>query len=237
MEENQKELMKVLNKGQLREAEEILEKHPQIDVNKIKDEYGTRPIHFATYKHDSLAFVKYLIEQKGANVNIKDDYEQTPLVEAVKIGCATVCRYLIDNGADVNAKDVNDRTALMEAAWRGYLNICQLLVEHDANVTAEADDGSTAISYSAMNSHLEIVKYLSWKGGVPLKSHEIFSENGGNEHKRRLVAHYFDKSQNREILIALASAKMVNRLGSSSPIIMLKTDLLRLLFQILDNKL
>jgi len=55
--------------------------------------------------------VRQLIE-KGADVNAKDQFQETPLHDAASRGNTDVAKLLIEKGADVNAKDNYGKTAL-----------------------------------------------------------------------------------------------------------------------------
>ena len=58
-----------------------------------------------------LDIVKCLIE-KGADVNAKDEDEETALHLASEEGHLEIVQYLIEKGADINAKDCYGQTAL-----------------------------------------------------------------------------------------------------------------------------
>lgn len=58
-----------------------------------------------------------------ADVNAKNKYGNTALMDAVFIGGLEVVKYLIKRGADVNAKDKYGDTELMKAASMGNLEV------------------------------------------------------------------------------------------------------------------
>jgi len=61
------------------------------------------PIHYSS-KYGHLKIVDYLIS-RGANVNARDEYDQTPLHFASENGHLSVVEYLLDHGADIDAQD------------------------------------------------------------------------------------------------------------------------------------
>ncbi len=54
--------------------------------------------------------VKYLVEEKNADVNAKDNYGNTPLHWAAGRGHLPVVRYLIEKGAKVDAMNILGQT-------------------------------------------------------------------------------------------------------------------------------
>ena len=56
--------------------------------------------------------VQYLIE-KGANVEVKDEEQQTPLHIAYMDAFTDVVKYLVSNGANKNAKNKNGKHHMM----------------------------------------------------------------------------------------------------------------------------
>ena len=118
------------------EKKELKELNRQLELN-------ARLIEVAANRLEPLRKVKKLIK-KGANVNARNNYGRTALMEAVYSGRLDKAEMLIENGADVNAKDNARRTALMEAAGRGYSDIEKLPIEKGANASIQDNDGKTA---------------------------------------------------------------------------------------------
>ena len=68
----------------------------------------------------------------GANVNAKDNYGWTALMEATFWGHTETAELLLKHGADVNAENKYGRTALMRAMTRGYTETADLLRRYGA---------------------------------------------------------------------------------------------------------
>ena len=101
------------------------------------------------------------ILSKGANVNIADDYHQTPLYRATWGGYFDICKLLLDHGSNVNIPGDYQETPLYTAAWRGYLDITKLLLDNGANPNISSlQSGRTPIAIAASNKHFGICKYL-----------------------------------------------------------------------------
>ena len=90
----------------------------------------------ATRKGD-LAQVKALLD-KGASVNSKSSYGQTPLFFACDRGYTEIVKLLLDRGADVNVEDnFYHASALSWAAQKDRFEIVKLLLDHGAKSPAE----------------------------------------------------------------------------------------------------
>ncbi|MFC1793923.1 ankyrin repeat domain-containing protein [Planctomycetota bacterium] len=77
---------------------------------------------------NDLEKVKELIA-KGANVNARDMFGNTPLLQAIKIGRLSFVEPLIAAGANVNAKDPQGKTPLYLAKEKGYADLEKRLIE------------------------------------------------------------------------------------------------------------
>jgi hypothetical protein len=90
----------------------------------------------ATRKGD-LAQVKALLD-KGASVNSKSSYGQTPLFFACDRGYTEIAKLLLDRGADVNVEDnFYHASALSWAAQKDRFEIVKLLLDHGAKSPGE----------------------------------------------------------------------------------------------------
>jgi ankyrin repeat protein len=79
------------------------------------------------------AVVKLLLE-KGAELEAKDMFGQTPLSQAVRAGNGreAVVKMLLEKGAELEAKDKDGQTPLSWAAENGYEAMVKLLLEKGA---------------------------------------------------------------------------------------------------------
>jgi len=82
--------------------------------------------------------VKNLID-KGADVNVRDEYQYTPLHKASEGGYTETVKLLIDKGADVNAKGRWNLTPLHYAVREGHADIAVFLVDKGADVNAKEE--------------------------------------------------------------------------------------------------
>ena len=113
----------------------------------------------ATRKGD-VAAVRSLIA-KGADVNAKWRYNQTPLFKAAERGHTEVVKALIEAGADVNVRDTfYQATALYWATDKGHTEIVRALVNKDA--VGKED----VLLTGAREGNAEFVKIALAKGGM-----------------------------------------------------------------------
>ncbi|HQP04983.1 MAG TPA: ankyrin repeat domain-containing protein, partial [Bacteroidales bacterium] len=119
-------------------------------------------------KEGSFEIAQLLIE-KGANVNARNEYGETPLHFASKEGSFEIAQLLIERGANVNAKAKYSHTPLHYAS-EGYLDIAKLLIEKGADVNAKISDdlryyaGYTPLHFASKEGSFEIAQLLIEKG-------------------------------------------------------------------------
>ena len=76
---------------------------------------------------------------KGANIEEKDEYGDTPLIDAAFTGKKESLRVLIDNKANIEARGAFDSTALLRAAERGHSECVEELLKHGADIPAQPE--------------------------------------------------------------------------------------------------
>ncbi|KAJ7501641.1 hypothetical protein B0H11DRAFT_724791 [Mycena galericulata] len=77
--------------------------------------------------------VRSLVE-RGANVNYRDYFGQTPLHLAAEHGYSDIASFLVEHGADVNSENISGETLLHLAAEHNHLDIASFLFQHNAEV-------------------------------------------------------------------------------------------------------
>ncbi|WP_050978422.1 ankyrin repeat domain-containing protein [Beggiatoa alba] len=133
------------------------------DIN-TQDTYGNTPLHYAcglglkdserqlrqlgtSLKHtvvENTDFINLLLKN-GANPNIRNKQQETPLIPAIYQGRIATVELLLNSGANVNFQTVNGYTPLMLATYHCYQDIVQLLLDFNAD-TSIKDTSATPFS-------------------------------------------------------------------------------------------
>ena len=128
---------------------------PECVLNK-RDIALQTALHFATnYGH--LQCVHQLLE-KGAIIDVANDWGETPLIIAVKKGFEDIVLEFISRHANVEKADIRGFDALMYAAANGYYNILKILLLSGMDVNHKVK--TTALHEAARHGHCDCVKEL-----------------------------------------------------------------------------
>jgi ankyrin repeat protein len=111
----------------------------------------------ATKTNDAAA-VRTLIEN-GADLNVQDGEEQTPLIIATKCNYIEIARLLIEAGANLNIQDNCGMTALVSAICEETAIIAELLIKAGADLEIESPVG-TALAVAIYFKSVEIATQL-----------------------------------------------------------------------------
>ena len=116
-------------------AQKYLDANP--DALESRDGMGETALHWFAVE-DDLEIVAWL-RSKGATVNNRTEFDETPLSEAASLGHEEMCRYLLSVGGDPTIGSTHGYTALGAAAINDNVSIVRLILEHlpdDENVNA-----------------------------------------------------------------------------------------------------
>lgn len=86
-----------------------------------------------------------LLLAHGADPELANDRQQTPLAGVAFKGYKDIAELLIENGANVNATTPDGKTALMFAAMFNQLEVVECLLTHGADASMMTDEGKTAL--------------------------------------------------------------------------------------------
>ena len=86
--------------------------------------------------------VRVLVEL-GADVNMPNEFDDTPVYNAAQAGDVEVIRVLVDLGADVNALNKYCTTPMQIAAKAGNVEMIRVLAELGADIISPGNDGCT----------------------------------------------------------------------------------------------
>jgi ankyrin repeat protein len=143
-----------------------------INVN-AKDAGGRTELKKACIYNNKTGLVKLLLD-RGADIEIGDEENTTPLIQAAYNGCDETITLLLDRGANVNATEtvtrknsVKGRTALMAAALRGQVgSVYLLLAGKGIRINAKDDEGKTALKYAIEKNQTAIIDLLKKAGAT-----------------------------------------------------------------------
>ena len=113
------------------EVIEALNKPGSTVVNTRDRSTGEAALHI-TAKRGDVPYVSFLL-QKGADANIRDGRNATPLMTAVEAGQAEVVTVLLDNKANPNLANASGETPLIRAVQRRDLPLVRTLLAAKAN--------------------------------------------------------------------------------------------------------
>jgi hypothetical protein len=154
--------------------------------------------------------VRFLIE-RGADVNLLDNYETTALMFALMFACddyeanENSVRFLIEAGANVNLQNKQGTTALMDASKYGHENIVRLLIAAGADVDVKNNQGVNALVNASVNGHKNVVILLIEAGA------NISTENLINFKGRSKIEKMWKKEQNKYLKKIAIDAYMRTR--------------------------
>ncbi len=133
-----------------------------LDVNE-KEGYTKRTLLFGAVQREDTKTAEFLIE-KGAAVNVRDKWEGTPLIHAVRYSSEQAVQLLLDHGARVNDQNKDGESALHRAVEKGHLNITRLLLVHGANVNARDENRVTPLHLAVESRSIDLVRILLERG-------------------------------------------------------------------------
>jgi ankyrin repeat protein len=124
-------------------ADRLIKKHPeQLNPSGFTG-YVLAPLPAAlSNRHFRVA---KLLWEHGANLEIRDQDEWTPLYEAGHSGNVDVMRWLLNHGAKVNTRTDERRTTLHQAAHALDLAVVQVLLEHKPDINLQDRHGNTPL--------------------------------------------------------------------------------------------
>ncbi|UCR88980.1 ankyrin repeat domain-containing protein [Mycetocola spongiae] len=136
----------------------------------------------------------------GANLESRNDRNQTPVIAATKSQLDDAAEALILAGADVNAKDDLQDSAYLYAGAEGYNRILELTIAHGAELESVNRYGGTAIIPAAEHGYADTIQilldaginpnHINNPGWTALQEAVLLGTDGENhqESVRRLIA-------------------------------------------------
>jgi hypothetical protein len=132
----------------------------------MEDQSGTSLNHAAYYGRVQIG---QCLLDRGANINARDRFRNTPLINAVMHGQVEFARMLLKRGAVIDAQNFRGQTALHYAIELRYTQAVRLLLELGADVNVRDVEGNTPSELASSCGYQEIVELLSVYGDESVK--------------------------------------------------------------------
>ncbi|KIW00260.1 uncharacterized protein PV09_08150 [Verruconis gallopava] len=139
---------------------------------KEKDPWGFNVMHNFAWSGDDPAVLDMLVEA-GADVNVRDDVNETPLHKMLSSRGdempMNLLKRFLEHNADIFASDRDGQQPLFEVAGGGNVEALKMLLEHEPKPDINHRDvqGWTALHNAANSGHLESCKLLCAAGADP----------------------------------------------------------------------
>ncbi|MBT4884574.1 MAG: hypothetical protein HON55_00300 [Legionellales bacterium] len=142
-------LLPIISNSNMDALEYIISK--KVDLNKC---WNKTPIANYAANIDNSDILATLIKN-GANINIADSREITPIMIAAYNGNYELVKLLIECSADINKEDMYENSPLFLATKMGHLKVVELLLEHKANFSLTSGNGLLHERESALYAAVE----------------------------------------------------------------------------------
>ena len=163
------------------------------DVNEKGYNMERTALHYASKRGD-LKVVEALLS-KGAEIDVEDRNQCTPLLWAAIREHNDILLLLINCGADVNKIAYRERAALHYASERGDLEAVEALLSKGAEIDVKDKDHCTPLLLAAGRGHSDILLHLIDHGA------DVDKKDG----RKRTALHYASKRGDLKVVEALLS--------------------------------
>ncbi len=139
----------------------------------------------------TLASVEQLINQ-GGNVNEKDAYGLTPLIEATLKEDLKIAQLLLEKGAKIDQEDISGQTALQWAVNRHHLPLCELYLKNKADPNHYSADGQPILVNPLLREQQVLIRLLIEHGANIDFAHDFINA--------KLIGHRYELTGRAQIL-------------------------------------
>ena len=98
--------------------------------------------------------------QQGENVNARDEYGLTPLIQCAICENIELAKLLLTHGAEPNRRDIAGSTALFWAADNNHLELCSVLLKQGADPNLFTTDGQPILVNPRLRAQKELTELL-----------------------------------------------------------------------------
>jgi len=127
-----------------------------------RDSWGRTALRIAVaFTSTSLNFIEMLIKE-GAGINVRDIYDQTPLLKSIR-GNPYTTQLLLKYGASTEVNDMYGNTPLSEAIFRNRTEQLKLLLEYGAKTNQLLE---LQPRRRAREGDINILHFTAWYGDI-----------------------------------------------------------------------
>jgi ankyrin repeat protein len=166
--------------------------------------------------HEHAEICQLLIEN-GADVNFKNEWNQTALIIAAQSGYSRIVTLLLEHGADPHIHDQFGDTAMEKALANTHRDIIRLLLAHDTQICPHDDPMTRDVIQAVVEGHIERVNGALARGmdvnancdGHPLLKYAVIG--GSPDVVALLLEHGADIQKGEEhMLLSVTNAEVAN---------------------------
>ena len=184
---------------------ELFEKY-NYDFNFIDNNNCNLWHYFAVTKKTHIDLIEF-IYKKNTNINLENNFTETPLLTSTQYNNHTLIKFLIENGADINKINSNENNVLMYACMNNNIEIVKLLVEKGVDINKEDNQKDTSFMYACgcdnkKNLKIELIEFL-YKNGANIN--QVSAEGHNALHYSCGCNHSHQNPINKEIVKYLLS--------------------------------
>lgn len=121
---------------------------------------------FGAVEKDCISVVHGLLA-RGASLEARDRFGNTPLLHAAAGGHENIIRLLLDRGSSIDEANLAGSSALSRAVVGNHRRAVELLLERGADIRAAGRGGVTPLSAAAFNGNARILDLLLRHGADP----------------------------------------------------------------------
>lgn len=155
----------------------LLSKHPELIHSKKR---GRSLLHVAV-THLNKEMLLMLV-MRGADINVKDDAERTPLMLAIELKAEDVALQLLDLQADHLMKDRNNMSCFQLACLHGCVNVASALLSKGMNIDEKDGEGNSPLLLALMSDRVGCLQTAMF----------LLDKNADLSIKNKVFAIFFD---------------------------------------------
>nr|POF12695.1 histone-lysine n-methyltransferase ehmt1 [Quercus suber] len=133
---------------------------------------SSSPLHEAC-RNDEYEVAAFLLKV-GADVNLNNAYNSTPLMYAVKYGSPMLVRLILSYHPDLNMLSFIGAAVIHWAVWPGRTDVLELLLVAGADVNHSMLNGYTPLHCAAVGGQFEIAQCLLYHGADHMSRDQDF---------------------------------------------------------------